>query len=87
MARADRAKKNTAGQTGPPMRLMRVLSQPPMLRIIPGTTVFFRWFCGRCNPYGSAHGYRVFEPVYLETAQALLYFNAALLVAIFDEFC
>lgn len=80
MARADRA-KNPPGQTGPPMRLIELLSHPTMLRIIPTTVFFSGGFVALQSLWVGPWLTDVLSLSIHETAQALLYFNAALLVA------
>ncbi len=80
MARADLA-RNQAEQNAPPMRLLPLLSHPTMLRIIPTTVFFSGGFVALQSLWVGPWLTEVLKLSIHETGRALLYFNAALLVA------
>jgi hypothetical protein len=81
IARADRAAAAAASNTAPPMRLFELLKHPTMLRIIPTTVFFSGGFVALQSLWVGPWLTDVLKLTTVQAAQALLYFNAALLVA------
>ncbi len=82
--RALAASKSTATNTTtntPPMRLLELLKHPTMLRIIPTTVFFSGGFVALQSLWVGPWFTDVLNLSTSQAAQALLYFNAALLVA------
>jgi len=75
------AQGQTPGQAAPPMRLLELLGHPTMLRIIPTTIFFSGGFVALQSLWVGPWMTTVLGMSTNETGQALLYFNAALLVA------
>lgn len=81
IARADRAAAATRPNNAPPMRLFELLKHPTMLRIIPTTVFFSGGFVALQSLWVGPWLTDVLKLTTSQAGQALLYFNAALLVA------
>ncbi len=77
----QQAQGQTPGQAAPPMRLLELLGHPTMLRIIPTTIFFSGGFVALQSLWVGPWMTTVLGMSTNETGEALLYFNAALLVA------
>lgn len=81
IARADRAAAAANASTAAPMRFLELLKHPTMLRILPTTVFFSGGFVALQSLWVGPWLTDVLNLSTSQAAQALLYFNASLLVA------